>query len=90
MTEFLFLEELPPKASRSACSDLIYEFAAALRARPGVWGRWPQEISATAGGNITTKIRNGTLKPFEEGRFEAVSRNGAFYVRCATGVPHGA
>lgn len=83
MTEFEFVDELPPKLIRNTPRDhltalvLLEDFAAALKARPGVWAVWPLPDQIRP----TTDIKHGRPKAFRGGRFDAERRNGVLYVR---------
>lgn len=80
MTVFEFVDELPAKEVRHRPEGLLEEFAAALKAQPGRWAKWPIELANVNG--QTSDIKNGYLKPFRGASFDARSRNGTLYVRC--------
>lgn len=81
MTEYEFVETLPPLAAHRNANPAIGEFAAALRTRPGVWARWPYPIQPPTVGSYTTKINTGQMPAFRDRQFQAVSRAGVLYVR---------
>lgn len=76
--EFEFFDELPRKQAQHLPAGMVDAFAAALKERPGVWGRWPGARTPTG---YTSAIRDGRLTPFPEGQFETHTRNGLLYVR---------
>lgn len=83
--KFEFIDELPPRETRPNnlrrdSGAVMDEFAAALRQRPGVWAKWPTQISAGVAGCYTANIRQGRMRAFGDG-FDAVSRNGVLYVQ---------
>lgn len=80
-TEFEFVDELPPKEVRRSDGFLMDKFAAAVRARPGVWAKWPLDLGPSSPGMYVTGINTGRLKAFRNGGFDAQSRNGVLYVR---------
>lgn len=88
--EFEFVDALPAKEIRRTNGFLMDEFAVALRQRPGAWAKWPEDLGTSQAGTYTTNIRNGHLKAFRGGGFEALSRNGVLYVRYIGEVPDGA
>lgn len=84
--EFEFVDHLPPQnPPRGADATLRDQFVAALKARPGVWAKWPSVESTSFASNI----RRGMIRHFRGGEFEAETRNGSVYVRYV-GVPDGA
>lgn len=89
MAEFEFVDELPPKVRRTrgqqSDRDLIAEFAAALRARPGVWAKWPADISVASSPTYRKRIQEGVFPAFRNGVFAAAERNGLLYVRYVGG-----
>lgn len=85
MTEFEFVDDLPPKKTRPAMSrrvtgDAMDRFAATLQCSPGRWAKWPWPLAPDQTGSYTARIRRGTLRAFPHG-FDALSRNGVVYVR---------
>lgn len=77
-----FVDELPPKRpARSRPSPVMEAFAAALKTQPRRWGKWPQELMSATAGAYASVIRSGELPAFRDGKFDATTRNGVFYVR---------
>ena len=57
-------------------------FAAELRANPGRWAKWPHEYpNPTSLGSVRINIMKGRPSPFKTGKWEAVVRSNALYVR---------
>jgi hypothetical protein len=79
MTEFEFVDELPPVPfTRRAVLD---EFAAALRDRPGVWAKWPTSLTPASARTTNAAIRRGKYKHLPAHEFEATVRAGVLYAR---------
>lgn len=83
MTEFEFVDELPPKLVRNEWKDLINaavlleQYVVALKARPGMWAAYPIPDQQRS----STDINAGRPRAFRGRRFEAIKRNGVLYVR---------
>lgn len=78
MTDFEFVDELP---SLRRDDILLREFAQALKARPGVWAKYPQDLKARA--TAASRINTGVSKVFADG-YQATVREGVLYVRAVT------
>lgn len=58
------------------------EFALALAARPRAWAKWPNvHREHSIASNTATNIRNGKMKGFPKGAYEAVVDDVTIYVR---------
>lgn len=80
MSDFNFVDELPPIRRRDTVLD---DFAKALRDNPERWAEYPKEIKRQAMYAQATLINRQDAKtPMRfRGGFEAVTRDGALYVR---------
>lgn len=86
MTDFVFVEELPPSPP-SGRNARYTEFSDALRGRPGEWAIWPVQLKNTVVANtVAGNVRRGALKNFPAGEFEAVQRGLTVYVRYVGGA----
>lgn len=66
--------EDPPPATRGRNSgQAMRDFAAALRARPGAWARWPNPIAKPTAYTTASEINHGRRPTFTPG-FEAAAR----------------
>ena len=80
MSEFTFVDELPPARPRPA--DLFRQFADVLRANPGRWAEWPTKIKSMSAGSTASRINLGLNPTLPATEFEAVAREYVVYVRC--------
>lgn len=81
MTKFKFISTLPTTTRTRPASDLLTEFASALRARQGQWAVWPRKISRATAYTIASKVNKGSYSALPAPGYEAVTRNGVTYVR---------
>jgi hypothetical protein len=89
MTDFRFIDALPPAPSDRRGDRLIADFADALRANPGRWAEYPYPSKTDSAARTTAaRIRhNRGPKPLRRrvvppaGRFNACTRKGIVYVR---------
>ena len=85
MTEFVFVDGLPPEPTRGR-NGKYTEFADALRGRPGEWAIWPVKLkNDLTARTVTASVRRGTLKNFPAGQFEATQRGTTVYARYVGG-----
>lgn len=81
MTEFVFVEGLPPEQVRGR-NGKYSEFAEALRSRPGDWAIWPIKLkNDLTARTVAASVKRGGLKNFPAGQFEATQRGLTMYVR---------
>lgn len=82
---FEWFAELPPRRHvtppQYADRELIRQFAAALKARPRVWAKWPSEIAISTARAYQVSIEKATMPAFRAGGFAAATRNAVLYVR---------
>lgn len=90
MTKFEFIDELPGTESHTgrAASSLLIEFAAALKANPGVWAKYPIPVKMTysVGWRINTQTDCAVAFRGDPG-FEAATRKRVLYVRWVKPTP---
>jgi hypothetical protein len=84
VTQFEFVEALPAETRGHQLDPVIFEFAEALRARPGEWAKYPIATSPSWRNTLVWSIRNTnsrTPTAFRSGGFDARQRGGVLYVR---------
>ncbi|MEV6219909.1 hypothetical protein [Nocardia sp. NPDC051833] len=79
--KFQFVSTLPTTIRSRKPSDLLSEYAAALRARQGQWAKWPRKVSQSSSYAITDNVRKGAYPALPAPGYEAATRNGVTYVR---------
>jgi hypothetical protein len=82
MTEFV--AELPPSGGNwdATRQKQVEQFAADLKAHPGLWAVHPLPHTYQAARASASRISHGRTKAFARG-YEAVTRNKVLYVRYA-------
>lgn len=83
MTEFKFVDNppLPRDSGHRAIVELLEEFAAALRGRPGAWAIYPGRYTKSSARTLASSIKKGLRNPFPKGDFDAYTVDGVCYVR---------
>lgn len=85
--DFEFVDDLP---YTSGCKPdpLIVEFAAALRANPGRWAKYPKDMTAKSMRSLASSITNSnkSCPPALREGFEGACRSGVLYVRALPGA----
>lgn len=83
MTAFEFVDHppLPRVSGHQVVSELLEEFANALRARPGDWAIYPGRYTKSSARTLASSIRKGLRTQFPKGEFDAYTVNGICYVR---------
>lgn len=85
--QYRFVNDLPPaarrgrKSSRNQKRGVHERFANALRAKPGIWAKFPSKLKLTTRYSYVTYINSGRLPAFAEPGFEAAVRGGELHVR---------
>lgn len=82
--EFEFVEELPEKNGQGT-SQVLFEFASALKDNPGKWAKWPIEYKDSkshALSNAQSRVKRGRMAAFQPaGAFDAKVRDKELYAR---------
>ena len=91
MSEFQFVAELPgapyktvrsPHRTIRPDTQVLIDFAEALRSRPMIWATWPRPLSLNTARATSARIRDGFYRHLlpNEG-FESTVRDAMIYVR---------